>query len=265
MWLAAAAAVLRDLVILGGAYAFHRVVGQLDIQPSAISNLNTALLFLLLLATLADRCGLFPLGPWLLVIQMAAMATIIISGVDYAWRWSLKARQRRRQARADAGSSGCPLRGRKQPHGAQRELDNHIRIHRRNSRLASRGVSIARQVGNKNLERHPEDRPQGEAQQQPPQEAVHDTSWLRLFIRRVERRHPSARPSCPTPAPAARPRRAARRSGFATTARCTGPTTTRPGRGSRRQHPLPDAHPVAVCCQCPCGRLQSIAPCSSAA
>jgi len=104
IWLAAAA-VLRDVVIVGGALAFQGVVGRLDIQPSAVSKLNTAFMFTLLLATLASRSGLLPTGPWLPALQAAALMLVVTSGVDYVWRWGRKARQARRHAGADADSS----------------------------------------------------------------------------------------------------------------------------------------------------------------
>lgn len=95
-WLAAAV-VLRDAVILAGALAYQLRIGTLDIQPSAVSKLNTALVFVLLLAAMATRAGLTPYGPWLLALETAVAMTVAISGVQYVWQWGRKAAHARRQ------------------------------------------------------------------------------------------------------------------------------------------------------------------------
>jgi cardiolipin synthase len=89
-WLAAAA-VARDLLILGGALAFRVVVGQVEVAPSVISKLNTGLLFVLLLCVMSVRAGVVPAGPWLQALQLAALATIVGSGGHYVWVWGRKA------------------------------------------------------------------------------------------------------------------------------------------------------------------------------
>lgn len=96
-WLAAAV-VLRDGVILAGALAYRLRIGALDIQPSAASKLNTALVFVLLLAAMATRAGLASPGPWLHALEIAVATTVALSGAQYVWQWGRKAAQARQGA-----------------------------------------------------------------------------------------------------------------------------------------------------------------------
>ena len=95
-WWFALAVVLRDLLIVGGALAFHFTVGRVEMAPSTISKLNTALQFLLLLGVLAARAGHVPGGAWLDLLMLATLATIVLSGAQYVLVWSRKAAQARR-------------------------------------------------------------------------------------------------------------------------------------------------------------------------
>lgn len=88
----AAAALVRDLVILGGAAAWRLAIGELEMAPTAVSKLNTALLFCLLLAILGARAGVLPGGEWLDVLMVGTLATVVVSGVQYVVVWARKAR-----------------------------------------------------------------------------------------------------------------------------------------------------------------------------
>ena len=57
LWLAAAI-VIRDLVIVAGAAAYHRYIGPFEMSPTRLSKLNTALEFVLLATVLADAAQL---------------------------------------------------------------------------------------------------------------------------------------------------------------------------------------------------------------
>jgi cardiolipin synthase len=98
-WWFVAAAVTRDAVIVGGALAYHRLIGPLEVAPSGLSKLNTALEFLLVTGTLAIGAGLLAEGPWLAILLTATIATIAISGTHYVFVWSRKALDARRRAR----------------------------------------------------------------------------------------------------------------------------------------------------------------------
>lgn len=90
-WWFALAVVLRDSLIVGGAVAYHLLVGTVEMKPSGISKLNTALEFALLLGVLAVRAGWLPGGPWLQVLLGATLATIVLSGAGYVRVWWRKA------------------------------------------------------------------------------------------------------------------------------------------------------------------------------
>jgi cardiolipin synthase len=89
--------VARDLVIVGGSLAYRAVVGHIEMVPSRISKLNTALLFLLLVGVLGSRAaGQVSSGPWLQALQFATLATLAASGLHYVAVWACKARRARR-------------------------------------------------------------------------------------------------------------------------------------------------------------------------
>jgi len=94
-WWFALAVVLRDAVIVGGALAFHLLIAPVEMTPTRISKLNTALEFLLLLAVLAIRAGLVPDGAWRDVLLAATLLTIALSGGHYVLVWSRKAARSR--------------------------------------------------------------------------------------------------------------------------------------------------------------------------
>lgn len=98
-WWFAAAVVLRDLVIVSGATAYHFLIGTVEIAPSALSKLNTALEFLLLASVLALGAGFVPEGTWWRALLFATLVTVVLSGAHYVLVWSRKAAQARQAAR----------------------------------------------------------------------------------------------------------------------------------------------------------------------
>ena len=96
-WWFAVAVVLRDGLIVVGALAYHFWIGPVEMKPSRISKLNTAMEFLLLLAVLAIQAGYAPDGVWRQLLLFGALATILWSGGHYVWVWGQKAAQVRRR------------------------------------------------------------------------------------------------------------------------------------------------------------------------
>jgi len=90
-WWFAVALILRDTLIVGGALAYHLLIGHVEMAPSLISKLNTALEFLLLLSVLAIRAGYLPDGPWLQVLLLTTLASIALSAAHYVLVWSQRA------------------------------------------------------------------------------------------------------------------------------------------------------------------------------
>lgn len=95
LWLALAI-VARDALIVGGALAYHFVVGRYDMAPSWLSKINTAVQFVALSAVLADAAGVIEVSALLPVLFALLMATIAASGAMYVWVWGGRAMRERR-------------------------------------------------------------------------------------------------------------------------------------------------------------------------
>jgi cardiolipin synthase len=102
VWLAGAI-ILRDVLIVGGALAYHRLIGTVEVVPTQLSRLNTALEFTALAAVIATAAQLVDLGGLLAWLLVAVFVTVIASGTQYVWIWSSRALAARRTRRADAG------------------------------------------------------------------------------------------------------------------------------------------------------------------
>jgi len=84
---------LRDLVIVGGAVAYHLRVEKLEARPTLVSKLNTLMQILLVLAVMADL-GVYRLPAGLVQGLIWAVAiTTTLSGLDYVVSWGRKARR----------------------------------------------------------------------------------------------------------------------------------------------------------------------------
>jgi cardiolipin synthase len=95
-WWFTLAVILRDVLIVAGALAFHFLIGQLTMAPSRISKLNTALAFILLAIVLAIEAGFLPDGPWREALLFATLATTVFSGGRYVYDWGRKAIEARK-------------------------------------------------------------------------------------------------------------------------------------------------------------------------
>jgi cardiolipin synthase len=81
----------RDLVIVAGATVYHFAIGEVEMAPSWISKLNTALEFIFLAGVLALAAGHLGDGPWRPALLYVTAATIVASGASYVVVWSRKA------------------------------------------------------------------------------------------------------------------------------------------------------------------------------
>jgi cardiolipin synthase (CMP-forming) len=90
MWLVAVVLV-RDLLIVAGAVAYHWLVAPLLVQPRLLSKLNTVLEIGLLVMVLAKAATLPVSGMVVSAMVMAVAIVTIVSGVDYVWVWAQKA------------------------------------------------------------------------------------------------------------------------------------------------------------------------------
>jgi len=91
VWLAAVV-ILRDVVIVGGAMAYNFLVKPVPGEPTRISKLNTALQMLFVLFVLSRAGFGWPDKITITVLGASILATVVISGVDYVWSWSRRAR-----------------------------------------------------------------------------------------------------------------------------------------------------------------------------
>ena len=90
-WWLAAAITGRDLVIVAGAVVYYTRVGQLEMEPSRLSKLNTFLQIGLILVVLADGAALIGAGRWLPLLFFLTLGTTLVSGGQYVVVWSRKA------------------------------------------------------------------------------------------------------------------------------------------------------------------------------
>ncbi|MDP6374794.1 MAG: CDP-alcohol phosphatidyltransferase family protein [Pseudomonadales bacterium] len=88
--------VLRDVVIMGGAGVYWLWFHELELSPTFISKINTALQIVLLLLLLVELCAFTTISAWAgLVVDpwgfylLAVLA--LMSGGDYVITWSGKA------------------------------------------------------------------------------------------------------------------------------------------------------------------------------
>ncbi len=91
VWLAAVV-ILRDVVIVAGAMAYNFIVRPVPGEPTRISKLNTALQMLFVLFVLSRAGFNWPDKITITVLGAAVLVTVVISGVDYVWSWSRRAR-----------------------------------------------------------------------------------------------------------------------------------------------------------------------------
>ena len=83
--------ILRDVIIIGGAVAYRRLCGNITMEPTLISKVNTLLQILLGLSVIVGEAG-WPLPPWS-ISGMIALVTLstVWSGAGYVWLWSRRA------------------------------------------------------------------------------------------------------------------------------------------------------------------------------
>ncbi len=92
LWLACFV-LLRDIVIMSGAFAYRRATGKLEMQPLPISKLNTAVQFTLVLVILAVADGYTLLETARDPLIWLTLVTTLLSGTQYVWEWSRRAKR----------------------------------------------------------------------------------------------------------------------------------------------------------------------------
>ena len=92
-WWIAALVVARDVVIIAGAVAYHRVTRRLEMQPSVVSKFNTVVQIALVLLVLV-HLAIYPVDErWIWGLAVLMVATTFVSGAHYVWVWGHRARE----------------------------------------------------------------------------------------------------------------------------------------------------------------------------
>ena len=94
LWVALAILV-RDSIVVLGALSYRRLAGRLEINPTWLGKTHVFSEFSMLALVLADLGKLLEIQAWLTVIFVAVFVIAVISGVQYVWIWSAKARRAR--------------------------------------------------------------------------------------------------------------------------------------------------------------------------
>ena len=82
---------LRDLMIVLGAIAFHYRYGRFEMQPTRVSKVNTFFQIVLVLAVVFYH-GEFAQIPWIVdALVYIVWASTLISGANYVWIWGRRA------------------------------------------------------------------------------------------------------------------------------------------------------------------------------
>jgi cardiolipin synthase len=81
------AVVFRDLLIVSGYLAVMLIYGSVNMQPSAISKLNTVLQIGLVVAVLLHEAAGWPPFAVVQVLTAMTLLTTLVSGVHYVWIW----------------------------------------------------------------------------------------------------------------------------------------------------------------------------------
>lgn len=93
LWLTLAI-MLRDMVIVAGAFFYHHLFGEVDIRPTKLGKFHTFAAFALFIALLAHAAQLIDASNWLTFSFGALLATTLSSLAQYVVLWGRKAAQR---------------------------------------------------------------------------------------------------------------------------------------------------------------------------
>lgn len=88
---------IRDVVIVAGAFAYHHRFGGVEIRPSKLGKLHTLLAFSLFTLVLAQASGQVDAMSWLNAGFLLVLASTLASAGQYVFIWSRKAAQAARQ------------------------------------------------------------------------------------------------------------------------------------------------------------------------
>ena len=89
LWLALFMLV-RDMIIVLGAFAYQRVTGYVEITPTFMGKTHIFLEFVLLCLVLANAASIISVANWLPIVFVLVSVTAVLTGAQYVWIWSRK-------------------------------------------------------------------------------------------------------------------------------------------------------------------------------
>ncbi|MEK6662315.1 MAG: CDP-alcohol phosphatidyltransferase family protein [Pseudomonadota bacterium] len=90
LWLTLAI-VVRDTVIVAGAFSYHHLFGEVDIHPTWLGKLHTFAAFALFIVVLTHAARLIDASGWLTASFLAVLVTTLVSMAQYVVLWGRKA------------------------------------------------------------------------------------------------------------------------------------------------------------------------------
>jgi cardiolipin synthase len=97
VWLVAVV-FLRDLIIVAGALYWHFHIDSLTAEPTVVSKINTFVQIVLVVTVVAQAASFGWLRESVQALIWITLATTLLSGADYVWEWSRRARETVRQS-----------------------------------------------------------------------------------------------------------------------------------------------------------------------
>jgi cardiolipin synthase len=92
------AILVRDTIIVLGALSYRGMAGHIEIHPTWLGKTHMAAEFTLLSLVLGGLAEYLVLEDWRMPLFATVFAIAVVSGVQYVWIWSAKARRERAAA-----------------------------------------------------------------------------------------------------------------------------------------------------------------------
>lgn len=92
IWLTLAL-VVRDSVIVAGAFAYHHLFGEIEIRPTGLGKLHTSLAFALFILIMAQAAHLIAIANWLMAGFLLVLVSCLASLTQYIVLWTRKAKR----------------------------------------------------------------------------------------------------------------------------------------------------------------------------
>lgn len=89
------AILIRDSIIVLGALSYRGLAGHLDIHPTWLGKTHMFAEFALLALVLGGLAEVLVLEDWRILLFVGVFLIAVLSGIQYVWIWSCKARRER--------------------------------------------------------------------------------------------------------------------------------------------------------------------------